>query len=47
MEINGAELSMGLNEEGAGRVKAIIRRRAVFAVIARVLPWLRYVVLGL
>ncbi|KAF8609985.1 Gaa1-domain-containing protein [Ceratobasidium sp. AG-I] len=30
-----------LNEEGAGRAKAIIRRRAVFAVVARVLPWLR------
>lgn len=31
------------SEEGAGRAKAITRRRVVFALIARVLPWLRFV----
>ncbi|CUA74928.1 GPI transamidase component GAA1 [Saccharomyces cerevisiae S288c] [Rhizoctonia solani] len=29
------------NEEGAGRAKAIARRRVVFALIGRILPWLR------
>ncbi|KAG8709985.1 Glycosyl phosphatidyl inositol protein transamidase complex subunit [Ceratobasidium sp. 394] len=29
------------SEEGAGRAKAIARRRVVFAAVARVLPWLR------
>lgn len=41
MEILGTEPGAGLTEEGAGRAKAIIRRRAIFAVVARVLPWLR------
>ncbi|KAG8741070.1 hypothetical protein FRC12_015801, partial [Ceratobasidium sp. 428] len=29
------------SDEGAGRAKAIARRRVVFALVARVLPWLR------
>jgi hypothetical protein len=40
MEIHDAEPSNG---EGAGRAKAIVRRRVVFAMIARVLPWIRLV----
>ncbi|KAG8748328.1 Glycosyl phosphatidyl inositol protein transamidase complex subunit, partial [Ceratobasidium sp. 428] len=31
------------SDEGAGRAKAIARRRVVFALVARVLPWLRIV----
>ncbi|CAE6490373.1 unnamed protein product [Rhizoctonia solani] len=39
MQLNDSELPA--NEEGAGRAKAIARRRVAFAVIGRVLPWLR------
>ncbi|CEL51826.1 GPI transamidase component gaa1 OS=Schizosaccharomyces pombe (strain 972 / ATCC 24843) GN=gaa1 PE=3 SV=1 [Rhizoctonia solani AG-1 IB] len=39
MRLNNSEILVG--DEGAGRAKAIIRRRVVFAVIRRVLPWLR------
>jgi hypothetical protein len=31
------------SDEGVGRAKAIARRRVIFALVARVLPWLRFV----
>ncbi|KAJ1309784.1 hypothetical protein OPQ81_006549 [Rhizoctonia solani] len=39
MQLNKSEYPD--NEEGAGRAKAIARRRVAFAVIGRILPWLR------
>ncbi|QRW27475.1 GPI transamidase component GAA1 [Rhizoctonia solani] len=39
MQLSNSETLV--NDEGAGRAKAIVRRRVIFAVIGRVLPWLR------
>ncbi|KAF8710497.1 Gaa1 protein, partial [Rhizoctonia solani] len=39
MQLSNSETFV--NDEGAGRAKAIVRRRVIFAVIGRVLPWLR------
>jgi hypothetical protein len=40
MEIHKHESS---SDEGAGRAKAMARRRVIFALVTRVLPWLRFV----
>lgn len=43
MEIRDTEPSASINGEGAARAKAIARRRIAYAIVARVLPWLRLV----